>query len=77
MMMVSGAEKKFRYDFGGIDGYTPLHIASQYGRTECIQELLKKEFSLKPDIRNIDGLMALDMISCKEVKKTYARYYKD
>jgi len=26
--MVVGTEKKFRYDFGGVDGYTPLHIAS-------------------------------------------------
>jgi hypothetical protein len=33
-------EKLFGYNFRGIDGSNPLHIASQYGRAECVTELL-------------------------------------
>jgi hypothetical protein len=66
----------FNYDFGGSRGNTPLHIASQYGRAECIQELIKKDYALKADIRNLDGLMPLDLINCPEVKQTYIKHFK-
>ena len=37
--------------------------------------MLKDEFALKTDIRNLDGLMPLDMIHNKVVRDAYTKYF--
>ncbi len=66
----------FIYDFGGKRGNTPLHVSSQFSQIECIKEMLKKEYRMKPDLRNQDGLMPLDFINSPEVKQLYKEYFK-
>jgi len=32
---------------------------------------------MKTDIRNLNGLMPLDLINCHEVKQTYIKHFKN
>jgi ankyrin repeat protein len=54
--------QKFNFDIPDFNGNSPLHIASQYEKVECMK-LMIESYGMKVDIRNRDGLMPTDL--CK------------
>lgn len=53
-------------------GKTPLHYASELGRTRCIPFLLQKGAS--SDIRDKNGKTPLDLCSNEKVAKLFGVY---
>ena len=53
--------EKFDFEFLDKNLNTPIHVASQNGKSECI-EIMLVDYKMSIDRRNIEGWMAKDIV---------------